>query len=63
MMTTFSCLLCILLLSSCVYYGVQRDFEIGNKHVKSACNTGSHKARAKCRADMKRLNDEIINNN
>jgi len=53
------CLFCVLLLSSCVYYGVQRDFEIGNKAKKSACDTGSKQQKSKCRADLKKLNEAI----
>jgi hypothetical protein len=58
-MKIICCLVCILLLSSCVYYGVQRNFEIGNDSKKSACNTGSIKDKEKCRADLKRLNESI----
>lgn len=57
------CLLCVFLLSSCVYYSAQRDFEIGNKHHKSVCDTGSKKEKSKCRADLRRLKEEIIKQN
>ncbi|WNC72868.1 hypothetical protein RGQ13_02515 [Thalassotalea psychrophila] len=51
-------LLCIFLLSSCVYYGTSH--EIGNDP-KSACAGGSAKENKKCRADLKRLNESIEN--
>jgi len=58
-MRIISGLFCILLLSSCVYYGVQRDFEIGSKQHKLVCDKGSNSEKKKCKADLKRLNDEI----
>ena len=60
-MKVISCLVCTLLLSSCVYYDVQRNFEIGNDTQKTACNTGSIKDKEKCRAELKRLNESIKN--
>jgi len=52
-------LVSVLLLSSCVYYGVQRDFDIGGNNKKSACDTGSKNAKEKCRADLIKLNKSI----
>ena len=53
------CLSCVLLLSSCVYYSVQRDIDLGNNSKKSACDTGSRKAKEQCRAELKKLNEAI----
>jgi hypothetical protein len=53
------CLVCVMLLSSCVYYGVQRDFEIADNNKKLTCNTGSKKEKEQCRADLKKLNELI----
>jgi hypothetical protein len=49
--------LCVFLLPSCVYYGVQRDFDVGDKSINksNACETGSKKAKEKCRADLIKL--------
>lgn len=58
-MRIISCLVCVLLLSSCVYYSVKRDFGIDNKRTKPACNTGSKKEKEKCRADLIKLNESI----
>jgi len=58
-MKIFYCLTCVLLLSSCVYYSVQRDFGIGKTNTSSACDSGSKKAKEKCRADLKKLNESI----
>ncbi|PKI15971.1 hypothetical protein [Colwellia sp. 12G3] len=49
-------LICTLLLSSCVYYGVQRDLG-GSSSI--ACSQGSSKDNAKCKADIKAVNNEI----
>lgn len=53
------CLVCVLLLSSCVYYGIQRDFDIGRKTTKPACDTGSKRNKEKCRADLRAVNKSI----
>ena len=47
---------CTLLPSSCVYYGVQRD--LGGSS-STACTQGSSKDNAKCKADIKAVNNEI----
>lgn len=49
-------LICTLLLSSCVYYSVQRD--LGGDSTKP-CTQGSSKDNAKCKAQIKALNEEI----
>jgi len=49
-------LACSLLLSSCVYYSVQRDFG-GNQ--AEPCTKGSSKQNAKCKAEIKAVNAEI----
>jgi hypothetical protein len=49
-------LLCTFLLSSCVYYGVQRDFG-GNS--SAPCTSGSSKQNAECKAEIKAVNNEI----
>ena len=51
-------LLCVFLLSSCVYYGISH--EIGNDP-KSPCSSGSTKENKKCRAEIKKLNESIDN--
>jgi len=53
------CLVCALLLSSCVYYGLQRDFDNGSNTTKSACDTGSKRDKEKCRADLRAVNKSI----
>jgi len=58
-MKIISCLAGILFLSSCLHYGVQRNFEIGKDTQKSACNTGSMKDKEECRAVLKTLNESI----
>ena len=49
-------LLCTFLLSSCVYYGVQRDF---GGDSSAPCTSGSSKQNAECKAEIKALNNEI----
>ena len=49
-------LLCTLLLSSCVYYGVQRD--LGGDS-STPCSQGSSKDNAECKAEIKAINSEI----
>lgn len=57
-MKSICSMLCIFLLSSCVYYGTSH--EIGNDS-KSACADGSAKENKKCRADLKKINESIEN--
>ncbi len=49
-------LICLFLLSSCVYYGTSR--EIGNDP-KSPCSNGSAQENKKCRAELKKLTESI----
>ncbi|ALO34876.1 hypothetical protein CMT41_09215 [Colwellia sp. MT41] len=49
-------LLCLFLLSSCVYYGVQRDF---GGDPSAPCTNGSSKQNAQCKAELKAVNSEI----
>ncbi|AAZ27517.1 hypothetical protein [Colwellia psychrerythraea] len=49
-------LLCTFLLSSCVYYGVQRDF---GGDSSAPCTSGSSKQNAECKAEIRALNNEI----
>lgn len=49
-------LLCTFLLSSCVYYGVQRDF---GGDSSEPCTKGSSKKNAECKAEIKAINNEI----
>ncbi|WOH39114.1 hypothetical protein RI844_07785 [Thalassotalea fonticola] len=49
-------LLCIFLLSSCVYYGTTH--EIGND-AKAACAGGSAKENKQCRVEARELNKSI----
>ncbi|KGJ93801.1 lipoprotein [Colwellia psychrerythraea] len=51
-------LACVLLLSSCVYYGVQRDF---GGDSSAPCTKGSSKDNKKCNAEIKALNNELKN--
>jgi len=55
-------LACSLLLSSCVYYSVQRD--LGGDPAKP-CTKGSTKQNEKCKAELKAINASIesANNN
>jgi hypothetical protein len=52
-------MLCVLLLSSCVHYSVQRDFG-GNK--SDVCSSGSTKEKQKCKAELRSLNKSIESN-
>jgi len=52
-------ILCLVLLSSCVHYGVQRDFG-GSKN--SVCTSGSSKENQRCKKELKVLNESIKNN-
>jgi hypothetical protein len=47
---------CTFLLSSCIHYGVQRD--LGGSS-STACTQGSAKDNAKCKAEIKAINNEI----
>ncbi|KGJ92432.1 hypothetical protein [Thalassotalea sp. ND16A] len=58
-MKIICCLVCAFLLSSCVYYGVEYEFDSANKSTTPACDTGSKKQKQKCRADLKKLNEAI----
>jgi len=49
-------LACSFLLSSCVYYSVQRDF---GGAPSDPCTKGSTKENTKCKAEIKALNAEI----
>lgn len=49
-------LACTLLLSSCVYYSVQRDF---GGDTSAPCTKGSSKDNAKCKAEIRALNNEL----
>lgn len=51
---------CIFLLSSCIHYEVQRDLG-GNS--STACTQGSAKDNAKCKAEIKAINNEINKRN
>lgn len=51
-------LLCPFLLSSCVYYGVQRD--LGGNPSKP-CTKGTSKQNTQCKAEIKAINNEIRN--
>jgi len=51
-------LACSFLLSSCVYYSVQRD--LGGDPAKP-CTKGSTKQNAKCKAEIRAVNAEINN--
>jgi len=55
-MKFFIVLLCSFLLSSCVYYSVQRDL---GGDPSTPCTKGSSHDNTKCKAELKRLNDEI----
>jgi len=55
-MKLFTALICTFLLSSCVYYSVQRD--LGGDS-STPCTKDSSQDNAKCKAELKRLNDEI----
>ncbi len=55
-MKIFTALICTFLLSSCVYYSVQRD--LGGDS-STPCTKGSSQDNAKCKSELKRLNDEI----
>ncbi len=55
-----SAIACTLLLSSCVYYSVQRDLG-GNE--AEPCTKGSSKQNAQCKAEIKAINAEINNSN
>lgn len=57
-MKSICSLLCLFLLSSCVYYGTSH--EIGNDS-KSTCSNGSTKENKKCRAEIKKLKESINN--
>ena len=50
--------LCVFLLSSCVYYGVQRDF---GGDPSAPCTKGSTKDNDRCKAEIKALNTELKN--
>lgn len=52
-------ILCLLLLSSCVHYGVQRDF---GEEKSSACSNGSSKENQTCKEELKAINKAIENN-
>ncbi|TWX65241.1 hypothetical protein ESZ36_18370 [Colwellia demingiae] len=51
-------LLCTFLLSSCVYYSVQRD--LGGDS-STPCSQGSSKDNAQCKAEIKAIKNEIGN--
>ena len=51
-------LLCLFLLSSCVYYGTSRDVDFGDK-AQSSCTSGTTKENKKCRAELRQLNKSI----
>ena len=53
-------LLCLFLLSSCVYYGTSRDVDFGDKP-RNTCSNGSSKENKKCRAELRELNESIEN--
>lgn len=55
-MKFITALACTFLLSSCVYYSVQRDF---GGEASAPCTKGSSKDNAKCKAEIKALNKEI----
>ncbi|PKG80680.1 hypothetical protein CXF85_21415 [Colwellia sp. 75C3] len=55
-MKIFCILVSSLLLSSCVYYSVQRDLG-GSSSIP--CSQGSSKDNAKCKAEIKAINQEI----
>ncbi|WP_019028098.1 hypothetical protein [Colwellia piezophila] len=55
-MKIITALACSFLLSSCVYYSVQRDF---GGDPSAPCTKGSSKENAKCKAQIKALNKEI----
>ena len=57
-MKSICSLLCLFLLSSCVYYGTSH--EIGHDS-KASCVGGSAKENKKCRAELKILNKSIEN--
>lgn len=58
-MKIICCLVGVLLLSSCVYYGTEYDFDTANKNTKSACGTGTKKENDKCRAEIRKVNEAI----
>jgi len=51
-------LLCLLLLTSCVYYGTSRDINIRDND-QATCIGGSSKDNEKCRAEIRKLNKAI----
>ncbi len=58
-MKVIYCLVGLLLLPSCVYYGVKGNFDMTNQNQKSACSTGTTKEKKLCRINLKRLKESI----
>lgn len=55
-MKLFFAFSCVFLLSSCVYYSVQRDL---GGDPSAPCTQGSAKQNAQCKAEIEAINSEI----
>ncbi|WP_286267037.1 hypothetical protein [Thalassotalea atypica] len=58
MMRISFAILCILLLSSCVYYGTSRDVDLSNNN-SATCTKGSTKQNKECHAELRKLEEAI----